>query len=258
MTGSLFPSLNWGTLIGRWILQQTLHLDTVLFRSVIFVPLHWSASATRLFGISRDMAVALLAVAMCWGIIRAMWPVGGGGLVAPPGEIIARAVTALALGMLALPLIQWLLAVNNAIVGGLVMGPQSVTAVDSNLALYSPLLGIVMIGLTVCLLIYLGLFYALRSVEIFVLTALAPWVVLFWIISPGGGGMRRLMAELMVAIFVQSVHAAVFWLFVREFSQGTGVVSALESVGVLWYMTKIPGQLRRLCGLGGTGGRIWT
>jgi len=110
--------------------------------------------------------------------------------------------------------VRVLLTINNALVlslGGSKLG--HVQWVGPALTL-SPLLAVVTAGIMVALLIYLAIFYALRVVEIFLLTALIPMFAVLWIQSADGTWLRNIGRELIVAVFIQSVHAGAFWLFI--------------------------------------------
>jgi len=240
-------------IIGQWILTQTTSLSLLAFRDVIFTPLQWSSQVTDLFDWCRLMVLSGLGVAAGWGILATMWPgLWPGALTPSPVRVVQRVLTVGLLCWLVVPGIQWMLQINNAVVAGLVNALRGLhpSLIASQTAL-SPLLSAGIVVATALLLVYLGIFYALRVVEIFVLTALAPVMLAWWGVSGDQAAAIRWLRELVVAIFIQSVHAAVFWLYLHLIWNAE--VSQFEAIGVLFYMTLVPDQLRRM--LGASGGR---
>jgi len=238
-------------LISQWILSQATKLSLVAFREVIFAPVHWSNQVTELFGICRTVVLGGLAAVAGWGILATMWPgLWVGGIAPSPLRLLQRVVSVGFLSWLVVPGIQWLLQVNNAVVSGLMATLEGMhPPLTANQEVLSPLLSAIIVVATAVLLVYLGIFYALRMVEIFILTALSPIALAWWGVTGDQSTAGRWFRELLVAIFIQSVHAAVFWLYFRLIWNAE--LSEFEAVGVLFYMIRIPDQLRRILGVSG-------
>lgn len=238
-------------LISQWILQQTAHLSLVAFREVIFRPLRWPVAATQLFTMIRTLVMAGLATLVGWTLLGTMWPallIGSLDRMSP-WKIIERAITVGFLCWAVIPAIQWLLVVNNQMVLALVDSVTVSRALSPAASGLSPIISALIVLVSAVLLLYLGVLYALRTIEIFVLTALAPMVLAWSGLTGDQGPTGRWVREMLVAIFVQSVHAAVYWLYLSLLWSAR--VSEFEAIGVLLYMIRIPTQLRRLLGLSG-------
>ena len=237
----------------QWILNQTTHLSLVVFRQVIFAPLAWSSGVTTLFHITRGVVMAGLAAVAGWGFLSTLWPALWPGGVAPsPLRMLQRVLTAAILTWLVVPAVQWILEVNNAIVREILASAQGFApTITTGQALLSPLLSGLIVIVSALLLVYLGIFYALRVVEIFVLTALSPVMLAWWGVTGDANGLGRWGREVLIAIFIQSIHAAVFWLYLHLVYSTE--ISQFEAVGVLFYMTRVPEQVRRLLGSPGVG-----
>lgn len=238
--------------LSQWIWRETLTVAELLYRTWVFQPLHWPPAASGLYVLSRNLAWTASGAVFVWGVLRSMWPElsPGGGL--SPLLVVNRAVVAAFIGGAALWAVEALLAVNNAIVaqfGSPV--PPVLTDPSRTVAAMTPLISIAFGGFILSLLIYLVFFYALRAVEIFLLTALIPWLAVWWIHSVDDTMLRNAGQELLVAIFVQSAQAGAFWLFAHLLAGGRQTLTTvLEDAGVLWYMTQLPNQLRRIAGGG--------
>lgn len=256
----LLPKLSLNHVLNQfahWIWGQLIHFITQVMDQWVFAPLAWSTGATQLYDMSRNLAMTLVGAVLVWGVIKSMWPQLSPSPGLSPTMLLHRGITAGFLVGSAVYGVRVLLTINNALVlslGGSKLG--HVQWVGPALTL-SPLLAVVTAGIMVALLIYLAIFYALRVVEIFLLTALIPMFAVLWIQSADGTWLRNIGRELIVAVFIQSVHAGAFWLFIRFVGTGGASVATLfEAMGVLWYMAKLPEQMRRLMGLSGKGG-MW-
>lgn len=226
----------------------------------MLAPLIWNASATSLYVASRNMAWALGTTIIVWSLLRSMWPqVQLGQGYHTPALIVHRTITAVVISAGALGVVRGLLQINDALVKALIP-PSAITWIPLTGAslVLSPVIALVVSLVLLALILYLGIFYVLRTIEIFVLTALIPWLALWWIHSTDDGLLRNVGRELMVAIFIQSVHAGTFWLFIHLVVHGPSTAMLpLEEIGVLWYMAKLPDQLRRLVGSPAKGG-MWS
>ena len=150
------------------------------------------------------------------------------------------------------------LTINNAIVGQLIQNSTGWTPTQASGGVLSPVVVLIVSLGMLLLLLYLALFYAIRAIELFILTAAIPWFLLWWATKDDDAVLSNLAREIGVVIFIQSFHAAAFWLAVRMMSQGHwGLTSFFLELALLWYMTKLPSQLRRLVGLGLGGNRLW-
>ncbi len=236
-------------MFSQWILGATAQMSLAAFRHIIFAPLAWVAPASQLFVLSRDVVIAGLALATGWSLLATMWPVGLGWREDTPGRLVGRVLTAGLLNWLVVPGVSWLLRLNNQVVVGLVARGATPHLLHGSHQLLSPLVSTLIVIVSAVLLVYLGIFYAMRTVEIYVLTALGPWMIGWWAVSGDPSLTGRWLRETMAAIFVQSAQAAVFWLYLHVIWDAQ--VSGFETVGVLVFMSRIPDQLRRLLNAGG-------
>lgn len=239
--------------IAGWLWSNLIHFGGQLFTDLVLAPVNWAQAASALYVLSRNLAWMVSGVLLVWALLRAMWPeLGDNSGGHAPAVVLHRAIAAALITGGGLYAVQGLLAINNAIVaelGGVKLGHAQWAG--SALTL-SPLFALVAAAVLVALLFYLGVFYALRTIEIFLLTALLPWLAVWWIQSADDSLLRNAARELLAAIFIQSLHAGAFWLFVRlAGTGGSSLATPFEAVGVLWYMTKLPEQFRRLLGTGG-------
>ncbi len=242
--------------LSRWVDQALVQVASRLFRQVVFAPVRWSDAAGGLYRMNLTIALSALSLIAVWSLLRQMWPVS----LYPkhPQLTLERIVTAAVLAVVALPVIHTLLELNNQIVLTFVSHVPTVNLVSaSSLELsVNPLLALGLGALVLVLLIYLGFFYALRTVEIYVLAGLFPWFAILWASGTDDSWLNNIVRELMVAVFVQSVHAMTFWMFVQLTTHTSSLSDEFLDAGVLWYMTKIPDQLRRLLGASGQRGRL--
>lgn len=243
-------------LIAHWLIQTTVGAGLGAFKIVLFAPLHWGAAGTGLVALSRRLATAVLVGCLGWGILARMWPGLTRSAAEHPLQLVERAVTGMFLSWLTVPLVRFLLAVNNAVVSATGVGnAHLVPPHDAASPLLGPLLAALVAAASALLTVYLGVFYALRAVEIVVLAGILPWFVCWWALSADGGPLGRLSRELVVAVFIQSAHAAVFWLYLHLVLEPG--LAGFEAIGMLYYMTRMPGQVRRLLGVGGGTRGVW-
>ncbi len=236
-------------MFSQWIVGETARLSLSAFRHIIFAALRWVAPASQLFALSRDVVTAGLAMATGWSLLATMWPVSFGWRNDTPGRLVGRVLTAGLLTWLVVPGTRWLLQLNNQIVAGLVARGGTPHMISGSQAVLSPLISTLIVMVSALLLVYLGIFYAMRTVEIYILTALGPWMIGWWAVSGDPSLTGRWIREVIAAIFVQSAQAAVFWLYLHVIWDAQ--VSGFESIGVLVFMSRIPDQLRRLLNAGG-------
>ncbi len=236
--------------VSQWVDQGLAQVSQRLFQQIVFVPVQWNVVATHLYRSNLVLSMGALTLVFTWTVLRMMWPTGP--LLGHPARSapLQRTVSAAIVAIGASPAVHGLLTINDALVRVFVdrVGSASVVGSTHFELSVNPLLALVLGALVLALLIYLGLFYALRTVEIYVLTGLIPWFAVLWSGGADDTWLSNIGKELMVAIFVQSVHAMVFWIFLHLVTHTTTLADEFLQAGVLWYMTKIPGQLRRLVG----------
>ncbi len=236
--------------VSQWVDQGLGQISRRLFQQIVFVPIPWGRVATHLYRSNLGLSIGALTLVFTWTVLRTMWPAGGMLGHQPYATSLQRTVTAALIALAGEPVVHGLLTLNDALVASFLRSNTTATVVGSTRIELSvnPLLALVLGALVLALLIYLGLFYALRTVEIYVLTGLIPWFAVLWSGGSDESWLTNISKELAVAIFVQSVHAMVFWLFLHLVTHTTTVADEFLEAGVLWYMTKVPGQLRRLLG----------
>lgn len=236
--------------VSQWVDQGLAQISQHLFRQIVFMPIQWNAVATHLYRSNLRLSLGALGLIFTWTVLRTMWPSGAMLGNPPPATALQRTVTAAIIAFAASPVVHGLVTINEALVQVFLSPTRTASVVGSTRFELSmnPLLAIVLGAIVLALLIYLGLFYALRTVEIYVLTGLIPWFAVLWSGGSDDSWLTNIGKELMVAIFVQSVHAMVFWIFLHLVTHTTTLTDEFLEAGVLWYMTKIPNQLRRLLG----------
>ncbi len=236
--------------VSQWVDQGLAQISRHLFQQMVFMPIQWNRVATHLYRSNLGLSLGALTLVFTWTVLRTMWPAGGMLAHHQPSAALQRTVTAAIIALAASPGVHGLLRINDALVR-VFLRPITFASVTGSTRFelsVNPLLALVLGALVLTLLIYLGLFYALRTVEIYVLTGLVPWFAVLWSGGSDDSWLTNIGKELVVAIFVQSVHAMVFWIFLHLVTHTTTVAEEFLEAGVLWYMTKVPGQLRRLLG----------
>jgi hypothetical protein len=244
--------------LSRWVDQALVRVADSLFRQVVFAPIRWSQMANELYRTNLQLALASLCLGLVWTLIQHMWPIWERGTIGTSVFSLERTVTAALMAVVALPVVRGLLDFNDAIVRSFTthLPTAAVTSASPLELSLNPLLALALGAIVLGLLVYLGVFYALRTVEVYILTGLIPWFMVLWANGRDDGWLKNLSRELLVAIFVQCLHAMVFWLFVQMAVHTSSLADEFFQAGVLWYMTKIPDQLRRLFGASGGRGRL--
>ncbi|MBX5467755.1 MAG: hypothetical protein K6U14_09745 [Firmicutes bacterium] len=239
--------------LAQWLVGQAWTASASVLQAAVFSALRWSDATTALVDLSRQLFWSSLAVFLGWALLGSMGPWTAIKHGPSPGQVLVRTVGAGLVAVAAAPVTQWMLALNNAVVAAVVGSAGSWPAgqaVSLGTLLAAPLLAMTLVLLGFGLSLYLGLFYAWRALEVAVLTAVLPWLALYGLGGGDDGAFRRGAADLVAAVFIQSLHAGAFWLAARLIAQGGSLGSELEAVGVLWFMTRLPGQLRRWLGQG--------
>ncbi|MGE7983619.1 type IV secretion system protein [Solibacillus sp. NPDC093137] len=100
--------------------------------------------------------------------------------------------------------------------------------------------------------IWANFYYLMRRVTLLILMSIGPLMVVFWMFPQWKSITMTWLKELTGTIFVQSIHAFVFWLVavvsITESNSGSGLIGAL-----IVYIIFIPisEQIRGLLGMGG-------
>lgn len=236
--------------VSNWAWRQVLSLSTTWMARFIFHPLAWPAAVTQLYNVSRDLSWSLVGLIMVMVALRSAWPqvtLGWSGLAVP--KFLERLVATALIDLMGIWAVKSALQINNALVSTLLGNVVSWAPTPAPSGVLSPLAVLMMSLAMLALLLYLALFYTVRSIEVYLLTAAIPWFALWWATREGDEVLSNLSRELAVVIFIQAVHAGAFWLTLRLTSATSlGLAGFFLELAVLWYMTKIPGQLRRLVG----------
>lgn len=240
--------------LSNWAWHQAARLAGTWMSAVVFRPLTWQGPVGQLYALSRDLAWTGVGLIIVGVALRSLWPqftwMGNRGFESIP-FFLERLVAAGLMGLAGVWVVRGALAVNNGVVGALMSSavgwnPQAVPG-----GVLSPLVVLVVSVAMLVLLLYLAVFYAVRAIELFILTAAIPWFALWWATRTDDAVLSALAREFAVVIFVQSFQAGAFWLAIRVMSQGHwGFMGIFLELALLWYMTKLPGQLRRLVGTG--------
>lgn len=241
-----------------WLWSQVSELSTHWASQMVFKPLAWPAAVSGLYRLSRDAAWSMMAVVAAVAGLRAIAPT-----LALPGNsvpiplLLERLTAAALMGMAGLWTVEAALSLNNVIVGAVLGSSRAWGINTAPSGVLSPLVVLLLGASLLVLMLYLTLFYAIRAIEIFVLSAAIPWFVLWWATRQDDAPVATITRELGAAIFVQSFQAGAFWLVTRLGSSSWGSMGGFLEVALMWYMTRMPGQLRRLVGAPTVSGRLW-
>ncbi|WP_053957905.1 hypothetical protein [Sulfobacillus thermosulfidooxidans] len=239
---------------GNGLNHSLIKFSQIVLTHSVFYPFVLSASAYQLFDLSRNLAIMASTAFIVIALIQSQWPeLHAKGLGLSPVVILHRSLTQIIWAILSVPFINALLAFNNAIVQALRVPVVLSFHLSSHLAsLTDPITIVVLTIAIVALLAILGAYYVIRNVEIVVLLALLPWFGLFGMTQVSMSSLLKLMKELLIAIFIQSIQAMVFYLFVHMVAASSDtLMGQIEEIGLLYYMIKLPQQLRRLVGTAG-------
>jgi hypothetical protein len=167
--------------------------------------------------------------------------------------ILPRALVALTLGVVSLPMIQQAVNLNNAM-SAVVAGGGGVNLAD--LPWESPLSGSALQSATnnvflllfaaalVIAVVILVLAYVIRYTLLAVLCAAAPLAAIAWILPETRGFSRQWLRLLVVTLFMQFVQLLVLRSAVAlAFARGHGVVGLLYAFAALYLMLRVPGAL---------------
>lgn len=195
-------------------------------------------------GLSAGLGALALAVA--GGRLAVPWLVP---TPMPLGLLFLRAAGAVLLATQSLHLVSWLIALTNAADAAIFQGPLLQRALSAP-APASGLVGLVLAVVPyIALLLVLAVIFAIRLVELFVLTAAAPLAVIVAIHPGGEAALRAWAAELVAVLLLQPVQVLLLTLFqvaLIDLPGATSPVEALVSALAALYLTlRLPGWLRR-------------
>jgi hypothetical protein len=233
-----------------------------ILSAVVFQPLAWTQGAEAVVVWSRDLGGAALAGAVIMAGIGLVWePLWASGPGGPASALVWRSVL-VSIALAALPgAVKLGLDVNNLIVATVLPNvmARGLTGWELGPLALSPLLLLGLATLMTVVVLGLGLLYVTRAIHVLWLTCLLPWFLLGWLVSGRSEGIQRAGRELAALIFQQAAQVLAWWLATRLVFAGGGIAAMFVAVGSLWFMLRVPGELRRLVGLSssGAGWRLW-
>ncbi len=245
--------------LSRWAWQQLATLTRKGLERTIFAPLPFPHVVVTLYHFSRDTALASVGLVVVVMMIGSMWP----GVTLPRSRFpvshsLERLVTAALIALAGLWFVRMLVSLNDRAVASLVYNASELQAGAAPTGVFSPLVVLLVAFALILLMLYLAVFYAARMIEVYVLVAAIPWFALVWATRRDDAPLATLIRELVVVVFVQTVHAGAFWLALQMMgSHALGASSVFLELALFWYMTKIPAQFRRLAGAGVGVSRRW-
>lgn len=245
--------------LANWMWHQVGALATIWLAKMVFRPIAWQRPVLQLYAMSRDLAWSMVGLVVILIALKSLWP----QLQVPMGRLavpffLERLMTAGLIGWAGVWLVQAGLEINNALVSVIVANAGQWTWHPVVGGVLSPVVVLLVMMAILVLLLYLAVFYAMRAIELFLLAAAIPWFALWWAIREDDRILSSLSREIGAVTFIQSFHAAAFWLALRLMSDGNwGATGLFIELALLWYMARLPGQLRRLMGAGMGGTRFW-
>jgi hypothetical protein len=245
--------------VSDWAWHQVLDLSRTWMERFVFHPLLWPRVVTQLYDVSRDLSWSLVGIIVIFVALRSFWPqfTWPQSRLAVPA-FLERLVVAALIDLAGSGVVESALKINNALVSALLGTGVAWTPMGVPSGALSPLAVLIASLAMAALMLYLALFYAVRTIEVYLLTAAIPWFALWWATRDDDEVLSNLSRELAVVIFVQTVHAGAFWLALRLMSATSlGVTGFFLELAVLWYMTRIPAQLRRMLGAGTGVTQLW-
>lgn len=196
-------------------------------------------------------AGALLVAVFTYSSLRTV--VGAGDARHHLQVVLPRALVALALAVVSLPLIQQVINLNNAL-SAVVAGGGSVNLArvpwDSPLsgsALQSASTNIFLLIFSAALVVavvILVLAYVVRYTLLAVLCAAAPLAAITWILPETRAFSRQWLRLLVITLFMQFVQLLVLRSAIAlAFAHGQGVIGILYAFAALYLMLRVPGAL---------------
>jgi hypothetical protein len=241
-------------LSGLWMAGET------VLRTIVFRPLYWSGAPGAVVLWSSRLAEGALGAGLVVAALSLVWDPLVQVLPRTSGTgVVVRALAA-ASAMSALPAVtSGLLQLNQEVTASILAhatAPGLVTWSGSLLAL-SPLLFLAIALLLAGVLVGLSLLYVLRAMNIFWLCCLLPWFLLGWLASGENERLWRPVRELVVLVFQQAAQALAWWLASALLRSAAAPAGFLVGCGALWFLLRVPGELRRLAGLSASAGGVW-
>ncbi|NMP22574.1 hypothetical protein [Sulfobacillus harzensis] len=245
--------------LSRWAWQQMVRLAGKGLKHTLFAPLPWPSAVMHLYSISRDAALGTVGVVLLVAVLRSMWPeLALPGLRLPLPVVLERLLTAALMATAGIWAVRMMLTLNNAAVAAIIGGAGSLASGAAPQGSLSPLAVLLTALALIGIVLYLAVFYAARMIELYLLTAAIPWFAMAWAAFGDDRAIGNLLRELVVVVFVQTLHAACFWLAVQLVgSRSLGNSTIFLEVALFWYMTRVPAQFRRLAGAGWGVTRLW-
>lgn len=211
-----------------------------LVRTLLLQPLTLGPGVAAGWSITRDIAGALLLIALLYGVLRAQLGPFVGLAGPPPWALLPRLALAAVGVVTSLPLARGLLAANNALCAALLAAVPSGSAgairpLAGGLALVALPAGLGLGPEAVAVVVLVGMaalacFYVVRAAEIVLLTLLLPVAAALWVVPAAEGLYRTIAGHLLVAVFVQALQVLVLLVF----SLGMGVGAPAGSAGWAW------------------------
>jgi hypothetical protein len=246
------PVLSLLNLVVGSLLHLVLGGAATLLQLVVFRPLALLPAASAFVGASRSVALAGTGAAVILAGVRALWPgLVGYGRPEFTSGILVRAVAAAGLMAMEPAALRLLFFLNNRIVSAFVnpMRVPSGTFSPGMLA-SAPLWLLALLVILLIIVTYLSLLYVTRLIHIVWLAGLIPWFLLWWLVSGDDGRLGVQVRELVALTLTQALQATAWWLAVQYMGTAGSLSELLFAAGSLWFMVMVPGEFRRLMGLG--------
>jgi len=244
-----------GSLIGGLSPQVLRVLESTLTH-----PFQLGPEVTAAWAVMRDVAAGVLLAALLYGVLRSQVAALVGLDAAEPWRLLPRLALAAVGVATSLPLVRGLLLGNNALCAAILQGvPHGAGGLmrplsgGLALAVIPSVLGIGPAITTLVVLVgaaALACFYVIRAAEIVLLALLLPLAAALWVVPAASGVWKALMAELLVAVFVQSAQVTVLLVFATGMGAGGAVDGAswLWSIGALALIFRCRGLLSTAVG----------
>lgn len=217
-------------------------LSTPAITDLTTVHALWRAA----LGVSAGFAVLLLLAAGGLSVLPAGFP---GATPLSVRHLAIRLLVAIVLATQSLTLTAWLLRFNNFLITAVTTQGNLLASLRQPAPVGGLLVVLISLLPYISLLLALAVIYAIRLVELLILTVLGPLAAVF-LIHPGTERLTLLWAtELLAVTFLQFVQALLLELFqvvVITLPARQGTVSALASSLALLVLTlKLPGWMAK-------------
>ncbi len=246
------PVLSVLNLVVGIMLRLVLRGATMLLQLVVFRPLTLLPAAAAFMDVSRNVALAGVGAAVILAALRAVWPdLVGFGRAEFTSGVVVRAFVAAGLMAIEPAALRILFYVNNRMVIAFV-SPMKVASgtFSPGMMASSPLWLLALLVIVVIVVLYLSLLYVTRLIHIIWLAGLIPWFLLWWLVSGDDVRLGVQMRELAALTLTQALQATAWWLALQYMGAAGSLSGLLFAAGSLWFMVMVPGEFRRLVGLG--------